>query len=118
MVYTDWEARHGLSNAQFQNAFDDLNSQGYRLVKVSVFADDDEAHYAGIWQKRTGNDWVARNGLTASQYQVAINDFLQVLSDWGPCPGLPAPCAGDLTGDDLVDILDFLEVLDLWGPCP
>ncbi len=75
MVYTDWEARHGLSNAQFQNAFEDLNSQGYRLVKVSVFADDDAAHYAGIWQKRTGNDWVARNGLTASQYQVAINDF-------------------------------------------
>ncbi len=57
-------------------------------------------------------------GDTNGDGQVAINDFLQVLSDWGPCPGLPAPCAGDLTGDDVVDILDFLEVLDLWGQCP
>jgi hypothetical protein len=57
-------------------------------------------------------------GDTNGDGQVAINDFLQVLSDWGPCPGLPAPCPGDLSGDDVVDTVDFLLVLELWGPCP
>lgn len=75
MVFTDWEARHGLSTARFQNAFNELNAQGYRLVKVSVYADGNDAQYAGIWHKRTGNDWEARNGLSATQYQAAVDDF-------------------------------------------
>jgi len=43
---------------------------------------------------------------------VGINDFLQVLADWGQ-PGGPA----DVNADGAVDILDFLLVLTEWGPC-
>jgi hypothetical protein len=57
-------------------------------------------------------------GDTDGDGQVAVTDFLQVLADWGTCPGLPAPCPGDLNGDGLVDVLDFLLVLQLWGACP
>ena len=38
-----------------------------------------------------------------------IDDFY-TLSTLGPCP-----CAGDVTGDAVVDILDFLTVLASWG---
>ena len=43
---------------------------------------------------------------------VGINDFLEVLADWGQ-PGGPA----DVNSDGVVDILDFLLVLAEWGPC-
>jgi len=42
---------------------------------------------------------------------VAINDFLLLLSEWGPCNGCPA----DLDGDGIVGILDFLILLANWG---
>jgi hypothetical protein len=43
---------------------------------------------------------------------VGINDFLEVLAQWGQ-PGGPA----DVNSDGVVDILDFLIVLGEWGPC-
>jgi hypothetical protein len=46
---------------------------------------------------------------------VGIQDFLQLLSAWGPCPGPPAGCPGDLDSDGVVGILDFLILLGNWG---
>ena len=45
---------------------------------------------------------------------VGINDFLDLLAAWGPCPG----CPEDLDGDGAVGINDFLAVLAAWGDCP
>jgi hypothetical protein len=42
---------------------------------------------------------------------VNVSDLLQVLSDWGACPG----CASDINGDDFVDIQDLLTLLGDWG---
>jgi hypothetical protein len=44
---------------------------------------------------------------------VGIQDFLQMLSDWGACGGCPA----DLDGDGQVGVTDFLDLLASWGPC-
>ncbi|NNM26816.1 MAG: VCBS repeat-containing protein [Phycisphaerales bacterium] len=41
---------------------------------------------------------------------VDFTDLLQVLADWGPCPG----CAADLDGDGSVGFTDLLEVLAGW----
>jgi len=46
--------------------------------------------------------------------QVAVQDFLWVLSDWGSCAG----CQSDLDGDGQVGVTDFLILLAHWGPCP
>ena len=46
--------------------------------------------------------------------QVNVFDLLQLLEDWGPCPG----CNSDLTGDDQVNVFDLLQLLNNWGPCP
>jgi len=70
-----WVARHGLSSAQYQQAFDDMAKQGYRLIDVSGYAAGNEARYAAIWEKSTGPVWMARHGLTAAQYQQTFNDL-------------------------------------------
>jgi hypothetical protein len=41
---------------------------------------------------------------------VDINDLLQLLAAWGPCPG----CPEDLDGDGDVDINDLLQLLANW----
>ncbi|MHC4083034.1 MAG: GC-type dockerin domain-anchored protein [Planctomycetota bacterium] len=45
---------------------------------------------------------------------VDVNDFIQILVAWGPCPGCPA----DINGDGVVNVQDFLALLARWGPCP
>ena len=45
---------------------------------------------------------------------VGINDFLDLLAQWGTDPGGPP----DFDGDGDVGINDFLELLANWGDCP
>ena len=45
---------------------------------------------------------------------VGINDFLDLLAQWGSDPGGPP----DFDGDGSVGIGDFLELLANWGACP
>ena len=71
-----WVARHGLTAKQYQNAFNDfVNKKGYRLTFVNGYAIRGNAHYAAIWEKKSGPKWAARHGLTANQYQKVVNDM-------------------------------------------
>ena len=45
---------------------------------------------------------------------VGINDFLDLLAQWGTDPGGPP----DFDGDNIVGINDFLALLANWGSCP
>jgi hypothetical protein len=46
---------------------------------------------------------------------VGINDFLQLLGDWGPCDQpCPPSCVADLDDDCTVGINDFLMLLANW----
>lgn len=50
---------------------------------------------------------------------VGFADLLDVLGNWGACPGGGAPCPGDANGDGIdVGFADLLLVLGAWGPCP
>jgi hypothetical protein len=64
-----WQARHGLTSAQYQNVFNELTGQGYRLIDVSGYSVGGQDRYAAIWEKREGPAWQARHGLTSAQYQ-------------------------------------------------
>src|ERR1700758_3196012 len=75
MIVTECQARHGLSAADYQSQFDVLGSQGYRLVKVSGYCENNHARFAGIWYKRGGNRWQARHGISPDAYQQAITDL-------------------------------------------
>lgn len=70
-----WAARHGLTPQQYQAAFDDLGKKGYRLTFVNGYAVAGKPYYAAIWEKRSGPAWSARHGLTAQQYQAAVDDM-------------------------------------------
>jgi hypothetical protein len=70
-----WEARHGLSAIDYQNTFDTLVGQGYRLKNVSGYAINGEARYAGIWEKSEGPEWQARHGMTGEQYQKTFDQL-------------------------------------------
>ena len=45
--------------------------------------------------------------------EIGFTDLLDILANWGPCPG----CPEDLDGDDVVGFSDLLTVLAGWGPC-
>jgi hypothetical protein len=68
-----WIARHGLTAAGFQQEFDRLVGQGYRLIDVSGYNLGGEDRYAGIWEQGPGPAWMARHGMTADQYQQEFN---------------------------------------------
>jgi hypothetical protein len=64
-----WQARHGLTAAQYQQAFDELAAQGFRLVDLSGYGSGGEDRYAAIWEQRSGPPWRARHGLTSFRHQ-------------------------------------------------
>lgn len=72
-----WQARHGLTNAQYQTAFNELAGQGYQLIQVSGYSINNVDLYAGIWEQRSnGVGWEARHGITNAQYQAAFDDLV------------------------------------------
>jgi len=68
-----WEAHHGMSAAQYQTTFNTLVAQGYRLRHVSGYGANGNQEFAAIWEKASGPAWIAKNGLTAAQYQAEFN---------------------------------------------
>jgi hypothetical protein len=65
-----------LTSQQYQAAFDEFTSQGFRPVWVSGAGLGGQVFYAAIWEQRQGPDWVARHGLTSAQYQATFDDLL------------------------------------------
>lgn len=70
-----WQARHGLSPADYQQVFTELATQGYRLVDVDVHSSKARPRFAGIWRREDGPAWQARHGLTGQQYQQTFDEM-------------------------------------------
>ena len=70
-----WQARHGLTQAEFQSAFDNLSKQGYRLKTVSGYVSGGQEFFAGLWIKEGGPAWYARAGLSAADFQKVFDDY-------------------------------------------
>ncbi|MBE9070843.1 hypothetical protein IQ260_29845 [Leptolyngbya cf. ectocarpi LEGE 11479] len=70
-----WVAHHGMTSGQYQSEFNKYTSQGFRLTQVSGYGTGNQARYAAIWEKRSGPAWVARHGMTSSQYQSEFNKY-------------------------------------------
>jgi len=72
-----WEARHGLTSDQYQQAFDDLVGRGYRLTRVSGYSVGGHDRYAAIWDKSDGPAFQAHHGLTSDQYQKTFDELVR-----------------------------------------
>jgi CubicO group peptidase (beta-lactamase class C family) len=64
-----WVAHHGMTSDAYQQQFDTLVAQGYRLVLVNGYQVGNIDYYAAIWDKSSSGTWVARHGMTSSEYQ-------------------------------------------------
>ncbi|MGA9848008.1 MAG: serine hydrolase [Roseiarcus sp.] len=76
-------ARHGLTGAEYQQAFDGLAKQGFRLKEVSGYSPGGVDHYAAIWEKGgDGAPWIAHNGVPLSEYQTSFD--IDRFQGWQP----------------------------------
>ena len=73
---TGWQARHGMTAADFDQASSSMLQQGYRLTDLSGYQVGSDAHYAALWIKAPGPDFVVKYGMSSDQYQQAFNDQL------------------------------------------
>ncbi|MCG6901833.1 MAG: hypothetical protein LJE68_04045 [Rhodobacter sp.] len=70
-----WVARHGMTGAQYQAAFNQYTSQGYKPSHVDGYTVNGTPYYAAIWTKGSGA-YVARHGLTSAQYQAEFDKWI------------------------------------------
>ncbi len=94
--------------------FDDGLGDGLALYMGGVFetAGDLLSHNIARWG---GCGSFVLGDLTGDGV-VGIDDFDELLANWGPCPGPCSACPADLDGDCVVGIRDFLILLAHWGP--
>lgn len=60
-----------------------------------------------------GHEPDAEWSCTSRDGTVAVEDLLQLISEWGPC----VECTSDIDEDGSVTVTDLLEVLAEWGEC-
>ncbi|MCU1266726.1 MAG: penicillin-binding protein [Acidobacteria bacterium] len=70
-----FQAYHGVTGAQHQTNFNNLSSQGFRIISLSVYGDPGDARYAAVWVKRQGAPWVAVHGVDSAGYQAFFNNW-------------------------------------------
>jgi CubicO group peptidase (beta-lactamase class C family) len=71
-----WVARHGLSDSQYQDEFEEHASDGLRPTVAEGYSVGGRAYYAAIWEDVSGPAWVARHGLSGSAYQEQFDDLV------------------------------------------
>lgn len=71
-----WQARHGVTAAEFQATFDQLTPLGYRPIQVCGYRVNVGVRFAGIWEQRPGPTWQARHNLSSADYQKTFDALL------------------------------------------
>ena len=71
----EWVARHGLTSAEYQSAFDTYVGQGFRLVLVNGYQVNNVDYYVAIWEKSLSGPWIARHGMTNIEYQDYFDNY-------------------------------------------
>jgi hypothetical protein len=68
--------RHRLDGDAYQAEFDALVADGYRPVDVSGYELNGRDYYAAVFEQRSDAPWDARHGLSADNYQAAVDGFI------------------------------------------
>jgi hypothetical protein len=74
---TPWIARHGLGGNEYQQEFDKLTQQGFRLMHIENYLSGGHIRYAPIFVKAAGPAWIAYHGRTATDHQQQFNSLTQ-----------------------------------------
>lgn len=73
----DWQARNGMTSEQYQQQFNTLTQQGYRLARIRGWRSRDSSHFAAIWVKVSGPAWVARHDMLSDAYQEEFDKLVK-----------------------------------------
>lgn len=68
-MVTAWQARHNLSGADFQGAFDLLKNQGFRPIDVNGGSANGVERFSGVWEQSPGPATQVRHGINAAAHQ-------------------------------------------------
>ncbi|HYJ89373.1 MAG TPA: peptidoglycan DD-metalloendopeptidase family protein [Pyrinomonadaceae bacterium] len=68
--------RFGIPADSYQTEFERIVTSGYRLVWIDGYEVDGKTFFNVILRAADGVPWVARHGLTASQYQAEFNQWV------------------------------------------
>ncbi|MDQ3924359.1 MAG: hypothetical protein M3309_10625 [Actinomycetota bacterium] len=71
-----FQARHGLTADEYQQTFDQLVGQGFRLTHVSGYSVGGQDRFAAIWEQDGGPPFQARHGLTGREYQQTFDQLV------------------------------------------
>jgi len=66
-----------MTSDEYQSTFNDLVGKGYRLTYVSGYTLNNIAQYAAVWENQPSPEWVAKHGMTSSDYQTAFDTYTQ-----------------------------------------
>lgn len=64
-----FEAYHGRSSQQHQDAFNRLSASGFRMIALSVYGDPGSQRYNAVWVQRPGGSYLAFHDVRGADYQ-------------------------------------------------
>jgi len=67
-----WKAMHGLTQAAYQQKFNTLTGQGYRLVNRSVVVKGGKKYVAALFDKANVGSWIAKSNLKLASTQTMM----------------------------------------------
>ncbi len=71
-----WQARQGLDAGAYQQVFDRLVDQGYRLSTVCGYSEGAQARFNAVWVCQHGPAWQARHSLTEEAYREVFDELV------------------------------------------
>jgi hypothetical protein len=72
---TAWQARFGLTGAEYKDLFDELTTGGYRLHQVDSYLEGGNVRYAAIFEIRPGHPLAAFHGLDDAEYAARVAEL-------------------------------------------
>lgn len=72
----EWVSHHRMSSEQYQSYFDKYVENGYILNQVNGYNINGNIMYAAIWTKAKSPAFMARHGMTSSQYQSYFDKYV------------------------------------------
>jgi hypothetical protein len=70
-----WAAKHGMTAAQYQSAFNTYTDAGYRLTHVDSYLESGNVRYSAIFTRTSGPAWKAYHGVSAATHQSNFNTW-------------------------------------------
>jgi hypothetical protein len=71
----DWVVLHGLTDAQYGNAWTNLANAGFRLADFETFVLDNRRFFNGLWVENVdGYAWTSQRGMDVGDYITFVNN--------------------------------------------